>query len=134
MGSLKASLLSGQAKPVRLRVAASLVYQELTGNTRAEATAGRYLNALADSALALSHIADVYYVNDERKLLRIPSEDLASGRFEAGADVFRTRSGKVYRSLYMRRIEFLEAIAALKRAHGAIEGAKAAPPAHEDSA
>jgi hypothetical protein len=113
-----------QAKPVPLHVAASVVHQQLSGSTR-EWKDEDYRAILDSTALALSHVADIYYVNLYGKLLRIPDEELAVGMFENGARVFRTRSGNVYESLSMRRGELADAIAILVKARGALRTAGA---------
>jgi hypothetical protein len=122
---LQTKLLAGQAKPVRMRVAAALVYNELTGRNERTSPAG-YLAALDRTALALSQVSDIYYVSGEGRLLRIPSEELALGVFEGGASVYRTRSGNEYGSLSMRRIDVIDAIVILKKASAVIDGARAA--------
>jgi hypothetical protein len=123
---LEAKLLSNQAKPVKLRVAAAVLYQQLTGRTSDTGAGHQYLRELADTALALSHVADVYHVDARGKLMRIPNEDLAAGAFEDGGNLFRARSGTLYHSLSLRRVEMMEAIAVLKKAHIAIHGAQSA--------
>ena len=119
-------LLASQAQPMSMRVACALVYHQLTGRTREAATSTDYRTALNTTALALSQVADIYYVNREGRLLRIPSEELALGVFESSGEVYRTRSGNEYGNLSMRRIDVLEAIAILKKARAAIDGAKEA--------
>lgn len=54
-------------------------------------------------ALALSHVSDIYCVDAQCRLRRIPDEELAVGMFEGGARVFRTRSGNMYESLSRRQ-------------------------------
>lgn len=125
---IRKSLLASQSQPVKMRVAAALVYHQLTGKTREAASVRDYCTALCTTALAISHIVDVCYVNDQGRLLRVPSDDLALGAFEDYGDVYRARSGAVYRGLTMRRVDLMEAIAILAKAHAAIGGA------HEHSA
>ena len=113
-----------QAKPVPLHVAASVVYRQLSGSLQDDAH-----GAILDStALALSHVADIYYLNAQGRLLKIPDEELAVGMFENGAKAFRTRSGNVYQSLSMRRIDMAEAIVILRKARGAARAAGAPEP------
>ena len=123
--TLEQRRLAGQAQPVRMRVAAALAYNHLTGKTRQTATEPEYLVALNSTAMALSQVVDIYYVNDQRKLLRIPGEELALGRFEKAGDIYRTRSGNVYSSIWVRRVDVMDAIAILKVARESIYGAKA---------
>jgi len=111
-------------KPVPLHVAASVVHQQLSGSSR-EWQDESYGATLDSTALALSHVTDIYYVNTHGKLLKIPDEELAVGMFENGAKVFCTRSGNVYESLSIRRGDMAEAIVILRKARGALHGARA---------
>lgn len=119
-------LLQGQTQPVRLRVAAAVAYQKLTGRTRESAASGDYSVQMNAMALALSQLADVYYVNKQGKLQRIPTEELALGTFQESGDVYRARSGNVYSSLWIRRIDVMDAVAILEKARESIDGAKSA--------
>lgn len=101
------------AKPVPLHVAASVVQRQLSSALRQDEA----YNAVLDStALALSNVADIYYVNTRGRIQKIPGEELALGMFEAGAKIFRTRSGNVYQQLSMRRGDMANAIAILSQA------------------
>jgi hypothetical protein len=115
-------LVADQAKPVPLHVAASVVHQQLSGSSR-EWKDAAYSAILDSTALALSHVSDIYYLDAQGKLRRIPDEELAVGMFEDGARVFRTRSGNAYESLSMRRGDMSDAITVLKNARGALQGA-----------
>lgn len=106
-------------KPVPLHVAASVVHQQLSGSSR-DWRDDTYDGILESTALALSHVGHIYYVNAHGRTLRIPDEELAVGMFENGAKAFRTRSGNVYESLSMRRGDMADAIAVLKSARGAM--------------
>jgi hypothetical protein len=101
-------------KAVPLHVAASVVHQQLSGSSR-EWKGDAYAPILDSTALALSHVSDIYSVDAHGKLRRIPAEELAVGMFESGAKLFRTRSGNVYESLSMRRGDMTEAIVILKK-------------------
>ena len=107
-----------QAKPIPLHVAASVVHQQLSNASR-DLREENYNATLDSTALALSHVANIYYVDPHGRLRRIPAEELAVGMFEDGAKVFRTRSGNVYESLSMRRGDMAHAITALRAARGA---------------
>src|ERR1051325_10416949 len=98
-------LVASQSKPVRLRVAASVVHNDLTRQSRNSMRGPDYIAALNRAAAALSQVADIYHLNDERRLLRIPEEDLVSGSFEDGGNVLRAPSGKIYKALSVRRID-----------------------------
>lgn len=113
-------------KAVPLHVAASVVHQQLSGSSRTWNDEG-YGAILNSTALALSHVSDIYYLNREGRLLRIPGQELAVGIFEDGAKRFRTRSGNVYEPLSMRRGDMADAIQILRKAHGAQQAAGAAP-------
>ena len=105
-------------KPVPLHVAASVVHQQLSGSSR-DWRDDTYDGILESTALALSHVGHIYYVNTHGQSLRIPDEELAVGMFESGAKRFRTRSGNVYESLSMRRGDMADALVILKSAQGA---------------
>lgn len=98
-----------------LRVAASVVHQQISGTSR-DWKDGAYNAVLDSTALALSHVSDIYYENAQGRLVRIPDQELAVGRFEGGATLFRTRSGDVYEALSMRRADMADAIIILKKA------------------
>ena len=119
---LQTGLVADQAQPVPLHVAASVVHQQLAGAAREWREDG-YSAILDSTALALSHVSDIYYLDAQGKLHRIPDEELAVGTFQGGARVFRTPAGKAYESLSMRRGDMVEAITALKTARGALHGA-----------
>lgn len=114
--------LAGQSQPVPMPVAASLVYHHLNHSIRGYEH--QYGAALNGAALALSQVADVYHI-DEGKLLRIPSEELiARGVFEDSGATYRVPSGRVYRSLSMRRIDVMQALSILSKARAAIDKAR----------
>ena len=110
-------MVADQATPVPLHVAALVVHQQLSGSAR-DWKDQAYSAILDSTALALSHVAHVYYVDAQGKPRRIPDEELAAGLFEGGARVFRTRSGNAYESLSMRRSDMSNAVAVLKNARG----------------
>jgi hypothetical protein len=116
-------LLAKQSRPVPMAVVCSLVYNQLNHDIGNIGVDRGYVTAMNSTALALSQVADIYYVAQGR-LLRIPSEELASGSFEESGAVYRSSSGREFRSLSMRRIDVMEAMKILKRARAAIETAK----------
>jgi hypothetical protein len=138
MRDLQARLLAAQSKPIKLRIAASVVHHELTRVGRFTIRGPEYINALTRAAKALSQVADIYYVSDERKLLRIPEEDLVAGQFDDGGNLFRCASGRLYKSLTVRRVEVIEGIEVLKKAQASIDaaasltGVPAAPEKHHE--
>ena len=120
-------LLASQAKPVKLRVAASVVHSQLSRTVRFNMRGPEYIAALSDSATALAQIIDIYHVAN-RKLLRIEKEELEGGKFADGGNIFHGASGTVYRALSVRRGEVIHAIEALRSSQQVIQ-ASAAPPA-----
>ena len=114
-------------QPVPLHVAASVVHQQLSGSSR-DWRDDTYDGILESTALALSHVGHIYYVNTHGQVLRIPDEELAVGMFENGAKRFRTRSGNVYESLSMRRGDMADALVILKSAQRAGDSPAAEKP------
>jgi len=121
---IQAALLASQSKPVKLRVAASLVHSELTRQGRFSLRAPEYIQALTQSAAELAQVVDIYHVMNG-KLLRVPEEELANGSFADGGNLFRAATGQVYKSLSVRRIDVLEGLELLRAAHKAITAATA---------
>lgn len=68
------------------------------------------------AALALSHMTEIYYVDEERILRALPQEELLRGVFEGGARRLRTRVGHVYIGLFVRRRAIAVAAVTLRRA------------------
>jgi hypothetical protein len=125
-GRQQAQLLADQAKPVPLHVAASVIHQQLSGDTR-DWHDEAYDAVLDSTALALSHVSDIYYVNAQGRLLRIADDEIAGGVFEGGARRFRTRSGNVYDALSMRRADIADTILILRNARNALRTAGETP-------
>jgi len=123
-------LLAAQASPVPLRVAASVVHQQLGGRSRQEID-GSYNAILDTTALALSHVCDIYSVNAQGKLTRIPDSELTIGAFEGGAKRFRAHDGTVHDSLSIRRGDMADAIEILRKARGALRPPPLEPHEHE---
>ena len=109
----------GHLHPVPMPVATSLVYHQL--NRKLDL--GHINGALNSTAFALSQVADIYYLEDGKRV-PIPRAELAAGGFEESGATYSAASGRVYRSLSMRRGELMEAITILRRAHAAAAGAK----------
>lgn len=109
-----------QIHSVPMPVAASLVYYQLSRDTQSPLQRRQYDRFLNDAATALSYLADVYYQNDGRGILRLSAAELARGRFEQGARAFRVRDGRVYRKLSVRRMELVDAISVFKTSHAAL--------------
>lgn len=118
-------LLERQAKPVKLRVASSIAHYELTGRKREAYKAQEYFAAVAEVAAQLVQVADVYYINEAGRLLRVPSEDVAAGKVINGGDVLAMPNGFTYRGLSMRRSDVMDGIAALKGARALMSSQEA---------
>lgn len=103
---------ASHTKPIPLHVVASLVHQQLSPGTMS----ANYGEALERTALALSHLADIFYVDAQGRMKRIPDSELAGGRFENAAKQFRSAGGTVYQSLSMRRRDMAESISILRNA------------------
>ena len=125
MHRLHSRLVESQFKPMKMRVAAALVYHNITGKTRTAASGQEYEGALADTAIALSQVADLYYTNAQGRLTRIPEDDLVLGRFERAGDQFRTHSGQVYRDVMLRRADVMGAVVILRKGRETIDDAQA---------
>ncbi|HEX2649164.1 MAG TPA: hypothetical protein VHN19_04405 [Burkholderiales bacterium] len=125
MHRLKRRLVESPFKPMKMRVAAALVYHNITGTTRTTASGQEYEAALADTAIALCQVADVYYTNTEGRLTLIPEDDLMHGRFEHAGDDFHARSGQIYRNIMLRRSEVMDAVVILRKARETIDNAQA---------
>jgi len=123
---IRDELVARQSRPVKLRVVAGMAYRQLTGKNRDAILARDYFLALNEIAAAICQASDLYRVNEAHRLVRVPPEDLAGGRFENGGDVFRTASGELFRSLSMRRIDAIDAIETLVEARAAMAGASRA--------
>ena len=109
---MRGNLSATDDKPVALHIAASLVHQQLAPGMIGD----DYREALERTALALSHLADIFYVDEQGRLKRIPDAVLAAGVFLNGAKAFRSTAGALYQSLSMRRGDVAEAIAILRNA------------------
>jgi hypothetical protein len=109
---VRADLSTTDDKPVVLHIAASLVHQQLAPGMIGD----DYREALERTALALSHLADIFYVDEHGRLKRIPDAVLAGGVFLNGAKAFRSAGGVLYQSLSMRRGDVVEAISLLRNA------------------
>jgi protein-tyrosine-phosphatase len=120
--SVKAALLASQAKPVPMKVAASLAHHVLPGKRAQEMP-----QALNQAAAELSRAGDVYYRTATGRLRRVAPEDLSGGWFEDGAAIFRSADGSTLTSLSMRRGELLDAISTLKQARTALRAAAETP-------
>lgn len=99
-----------------LRVAASLVYYQL--NRRLGGTDSGVAADFESTALALSHLTDVYYADASGKVNKVPRADLARAEFKDGGDACRTPGGALYKSLAVQRNDLMEAIVILQGVRG----------------
>ena len=129
VSKIRNRLLAAQGQPIKMRVAAALVYHQITGNTRTSASGPEYETALADTAIALSQVADLYYLNAQGRLQRIPEDDVALGKFERAGDIYRSRSGQIYRDVMLRRADVMDAVVILRKARETIVGVQDGFPA-----
>ena len=99
-----------------LRVAASLVYHQINrrlGGSESGATVD-----FESTALALSHLTDVYYADSAGNLSKVPRADLSRAEFTDGGDACRTPAGRRYASLALRRADLQDAILILSSVRG----------------
>jgi hypothetical protein len=101
---------------VPLRVAASLVYYQLSRRLGGSDHGGAA--DFESTALALSHLTDVYYADSSGKVSRVPRADLALAEFKDGGDSCRTPGGACYKSLAVYRSDLMEAIVILQGVRG----------------
>jgi hypothetical protein len=120
---------ASHTQPIALHVAASLVHQQLSPGSMSD-NAGE---ALERTALALSHLVDIFYVDAQGRMKRIPDSELAAGRFENAAKQFRSAGGTVYQSLSMRRRDMAEAISILRNARAGA-ASQGRPQSHTEEA
>ena len=95
-----------------LRVAASLVYYQM--NRRLGGTDHGVAADFESTALALSHLTDVYYTDATGKVSKVPRAALALAEFKDGGDSCRTPGGAWYKSLAVYRNDLMEAMVILQ--------------------
>jgi hypothetical protein len=103
-----------RARPVKLRIAASMLHHERGGSRRDSMRGPEYLQRLNEAAAALSGVADIYRLQSGA-LVRIPREELHGAEYLDGGNILRTATGMLYRPLAMRRAEAIGAITLLAR-------------------
>src|SRR3954462_3505504 len=111
----RAKLHAAQQKPVRLRVAASLLQRNHSGVARSSVRGPDYMRQVEHAAVQLSRVVDLYHVQNGR-LLRVPSEEIAGATFFDGGNLMRSVGGTLYRKLTVRRGDVMNAIEALSKA------------------
>ena len=101
---------------VPLRVAASLVYHQL--NRRLGGSDDGASADFESTALALSHLADIYHVDPAGKVAKVPRADLSLAEFTDGGDACCTPAGARYTSLALHRADLQDAILILSSVRG----------------
>ena len=99
-------------KPVRLRVAASMLHHELGGDVRSAMRGPDYLLHLNKAARALSEAIQVFRLDGSR-MHPIEAAELAAGELLDGGNALRRPDGKLHRPLVVRRGDAVSAITAL---------------------
>lgn len=120
---VKKRLVASQLKPVKLRVAASVLLHELTRRSRFAVRGDHYIRDLNEAAAEMARIVDVYYLNDQRRLVRIETDEITAGEFIDGGNLLRLPSGTVYKSLTVLRLQAIEAMEAIRESRRAVDAA-----------
>ena len=101
---------------VPLRIAASLVYSQM--NRRLGGSGDGSTADFESTALALSHLADVWFADGSGTVAKVPRADLAVAEFLDGGESCRTPAGVRYLSLKVRYADLMDAIVILKGVRG----------------
>jgi hypothetical protein len=96
-------------KPVRLRVAASMLHHEMGGDVRSAMRGPDYLLRLNEAARALSEVIEVFRL-DRGGMRAISAADLAAGELLDGGNALRTADGKLHHPLVVRRGDAVAAL------------------------
>ena len=99
-------------KPVRLRVAASMLHHELGGDARSAMRGPDYLTRLNEAARALSERIEVFRL-DGARMHPISAAEIAAGELLDGGNALRSADGKLHHPLVVRRGEAVAAISTL---------------------
>jgi hypothetical protein len=106
-------LQASRMKPVKLRVAATILRHQLGGAHRASMVGAQYMAQLNAAAAMLAEIIDIYRLQPGRGMTPVPREELAGATFIDGGNVLRTAAGTLYYPLAVRRFEAIAAIGQL---------------------
>ena len=112
LAAVQASLAAAHDKPVRLRIAASMLFHELGGRSRSAMRGPDYLARLAEAARALTEMIPVFRLDAAGKHPLDPVE-VAAGELLDGGNALRTADGKLHHPLVVRRGDAVSAITAL---------------------
>lgn len=107
-----ARLVAAQNKPVRLRIAASMLHHQLGGGARSAMRGPDYIVRLNEAARALSRVLELFRL-DAAGLHPISSADVAAGELLDGGNALRTADGKLHHPIAVRRADALGAITLL---------------------
>jgi hypothetical protein len=112
LGAVQARLAAAHEKPVRLRIAASMLHHELGGRSRSAMRGPDYLARLAEAARALTEVIAVFRLEGMKKHPIAPAE-VAAGALLDGGNALRTADGKLHHPLVVRRSDAISAISLL---------------------
>ena len=112
LAAVRARIAAAHEKPVRLRIAASMLHHELGGRSRASMRGPDYLARLAEAARALTEVIAVFRLDGARKHAIEPAE-VAAGALLDGGNALRTADGKLHHPLVVRRGDAISAISVL---------------------
>jgi hypothetical protein len=101
---------------VDLRVAASVVYSQVTGRRVRGERDPRTLRVLNDVARALASVAPIWVSESDSRVRQVDASELVQGRFESGAMLLRKNDGGELRRLTVQRGDMLSAIALIRAA------------------
>lgn len=102
---------------VALPTAAALVYFDLTGKPPDATTPVWIKSTVNEVAQVMANVMTIYTQDGESPPRELLSVELLGGKFEKGAQVFRTASGAELSRLTVRRENLYAGISILKRAH-----------------
>jgi hypothetical protein len=106
------ALEESRYRPVKLRIAASMLRHELSGGRRDSMRGPEYIERLNEAAAALGRVANVHRLQTDA-LVRIPQQELNGAKYLDGGNILRTAAGALYHPLAMRRAEAIGAITLL---------------------
>ncbi len=109
-------LHASRMKPVKLRIAATLLHHQLGGAHRASMLGAQYIELLNAAAALLSEVADIYGLQPGGAMILLPKEELSGATFLDGGNVVRTAAGVLHHPLAVRRFEAIAAIGQLSEA------------------
>ena len=112
LAAVEARLADAHEKPVRLRIAASMLHHELGGRSRSTMRGPDDLAQLTQAARALTEVIAVFRLEGAKKQPIAPAE-VAAGELLDGGNALRTADGKLHHPLVVRRGDAISAISLL---------------------